>query len=61
MRTRPLTSPTCRQDGHGQLMGALMGLIDSLEFSVLGEPTPEHAEALANVPGAHFYSGFASK
>ena len=48
-------------DGHGELMGAVMGLIDSLEFSVLGELTPEHAEALANVPGAHFYSGFASK
>lgn len=29
-------------DGHGELMGAFMGLIDSLEFFVLGEPTPEH-------------------
>ena len=42
-------------------MGTLMGLIDSVEFYVLGNPTPEHAEALANVPGAQFYSEFASK
>ncbi len=47
-------------DGHGEFMGTLMGLIDSLEFYVLGEPTAEHAEALANVPGAQFYSEFAS-
>lgn len=47
-------------DGHGEFMGTLMGLIDSLEFFVLGEPTPEHAEALANVPGAQFYSELAS-
>jgi hypothetical protein len=36
-------------------------LIDSLEFFVLGEPTAEHAEALASVPGAQFYSELASK
>jgi len=35
--------------------------IDSIEFFVLGEPTPEHAEALANVPGAQFYTELASK
>lgn len=48
-------------DGHGEFMGTLMGLIDSLEFVVLGKPTPEHAEALANVPGAQFYAELASK
>ena len=48
-------------DGHGELMGSLMALIDSLEFFVLGEPTDEHAEALASVPGAQFYSELASK
>lgn len=48
-------------DGHGELMGSLMALIDSLEFFVLGEPTAEHAEALASVPGAHFYSQLARK
>lgn len=48
-------------DGHGELMGNLMALIDSLEFFVLGEPTAEHAEALASVPGAQFYSELASK
>ena len=32
-------------DGHGELMGGLMALIESLEFLVLGEPTAEHAEA----------------
>ena len=48
-------------NGHGELMGSLMALIDSLEFFVLGEPTPEHAEALASVPGAQFYSELASK
>jgi len=48
-------------DGHGEFMGTLMGLIDSIEFFVLGEPTPEHAEALANVPGAQFYTLLASK
>jgi quinol monooxygenase YgiN len=48
-------------DGHGELMGGLMALIDSLEFFVLGTPTAEHAEALAAVPGAQFYSELASK
>jgi hypothetical protein len=48
-------------DGHGEFMGTLMGLIDSVEFFVLGEPTPEHAEALASVPGAQFYTELASK
>ena len=48
-------------NGHGELMGSLMALIDSLEFFVLGEPTAEHAEALASVPGAQFYSELASK
>jgi quinol monooxygenase YgiN len=47
-------------DGNGELMGSLMGLIDSLEFYVLGEPTAEHAEALAGIPGAHFTSALAS-
>jgi len=48
-------------DGHGELMGSLMALIDSLEFFILGEATAEHSEALASVPGAQFYSAFASK
>jgi quinol monooxygenase YgiN len=47
--------------GHGELMGSLMALIDSLEFFVLGEPTAEHAQALASVPGAQFYAELASK
>jgi quinol monooxygenase YgiN len=47
-------------DGHGEFMGSLMTLIDSLEFYVLGEPTAEHAEALAAVPGAQFHSELAS-
>jgi quinol monooxygenase YgiN len=47
--------------GHGELMGSLMALIESLEFFVLGEPTAEHAEALASVTGAQFYSELASK
>ncbi len=47
-------------DGHGEFMGRLMALIDSMEFYVLGEPTPEHAAALSNVPGAQFYSEVAS-
>ena len=46
--------------GHGEFMGALMALIDSVEFVVLGEPTPRHREALARVPGAQFYSEVAS-
>lgn len=48
-------------DGHGEFMGSLMALIDSVEFVVLGEPTAEHAEALAAVPGAQFYTELASK
>jgi quinol monooxygenase YgiN len=48
-------------EGHGELMGSLMALIDSLEFFVLGTPTAEHAEALAAVPGAQFYTELASK
>jgi quinol monooxygenase YgiN len=48
-------------DGHGERMGGLMALIDSLEFFVLGEPTAEHAEALASVPRAQFYSKLASR
>jgi len=48
-------------DGHRELMGSLMALIDSLEFFVLGEPTAEHAAALASVPGAQFYSELAAK
>ena len=48
-------------DGHGELMSSLMALIDSLEFFVLGEPTAEHAQALASVPGAQFYSELAGK
>ena len=47
-------------DGHGEFMGRLMTRIDSLEFYVLGEPTPDHAAAVANVPGAQFYSEVAS-
>jgi quinol monooxygenase YgiN len=48
-------------EGHGELMGSLMALIESLEFFVLGEPTAEHTEALASVTGAQFYSELASK
>jgi quinol monooxygenase YgiN len=48
-------------DGHGELMGDLMALVDSIEFFVLGEPTAEHVEALAAIPGAQFYSELASK
>ena len=48
-------------EGHGELMGSLMALIGSLEFFVLGEPTAEHAAALAAVPGAQFYSELVSK
>lgn len=47
-------------DGHQEFMGSLMALIDSLEFYVLGEPTAEHSEALAAVPGAQFYTELAS-
>ncbi|MEN9646410.1 MAG: Antibiotic biosynthesis monooxygenase [Actinomycetota bacterium] len=42
-------------EGHGEFMGRLMALIDSVEFVVLGEPTAEHAAALASVPGAQFF------
>jgi len=48
-------------EGHGEFMGRLMALIDGLEFYVLGEPTAEHAAALAAVPGAQFYAELASK
>ena len=48
-------------EGHGEMMAGLMALIGSIEFYVLGEPTAEHAEALAAVPGAQFYSEIASK
>ncbi len=47
-------------DGHGEFMSSLMGLIDSVEFDILGEPTPEHTAALSSVPGATFYSEVAS-
>jgi quinol monooxygenase YgiN len=47
-------------DGHGELMGSLMALIDSIEFVVLGEPTPEHVAGLSSVPGAQFFSELAS-
>lgn len=43
-------------DGHGELMSALMALIDSLEYFVLGSPTPEHLTALSRVPGARFHA-----
>ena len=48
-------------DGHGEFMGELMALIDGMEFYVLGEPTAEHADALAAVPGAQFHTELASK
>ena len=48
-------------EGHGEFMGELMTLIDGIEFYVLGQPTAEHAAALAAVPGAQFYSELASK
>lgn len=38
-----------------------MRTLDSMEFFVLGQPTAEHAEALAAVPGAQFYSEIARK
>ena len=47
-------------DGHGEFMGRLMALIDSIEFVVLGEPTPEHVAALSSVPGAQFFIELAS-
>jgi quinol monooxygenase YgiN len=42
-------------DGHAEFMGALMPLFDSMEFVVLGEPTPELVAALSNVPGAQYF------
>jgi quinol monooxygenase YgiN len=48
-------------EGHGELMSSFMGLIDALEFFVLGEPSTEHREALAGIPGAHFTSALASR
>lgn len=48
-------------EGHREFMGGLMALIGSMEFYVLGEPTAEHAKALASVPGARFYTELASK
>ena len=48
-------------EGHGDFLGKLMALIDGVEFYVLGEPTAEHAAALAAVPGARFYSKLAGK
>jgi quinol monooxygenase YgiN len=47
-------------EGHGELMGSIMALISSIEFDVLGESTPEHAEALSAIPGAQFDSEIAS-
>jgi quinol monooxygenase YgiN len=47
-------------EGFGEYMGKLMALFDSVEFAVLGEPTPEHAAALSSIPGAQFYSEIAS-
>lgn len=47
-------------EGHGEFMGALMALIDSVEFVVLGEPTAEHAAALASVPGGQLFTEVAS-
>ena len=47
-------------DGHGEFMGGLMALIDTVEFVVLGEPTAEHAAALSSVPGAQFFTEVAS-
>ena len=47
-------------DGHDEMMGSLMALIDSIEFVVLGAPTPEHIAALSNVPGAQLFSEVAS-
>lgn len=50
-----------QRDGHGEFMGALMGMVDSLEFHILGEPSAELAEAVKSVPGAHFYAEIANK
>jgi quinol monooxygenase YgiN len=48
-------------DGHRELMGNLIALVDSIEFFVLGEPTAEHVEDLKAIRGAQFYSELASK
>lgn len=48
-------------DGHGEMMEDLMARIGTIEFFVLGEPTPEHAQMLSAVPGAQFHSELASK
>ena len=37
-----------------------MGLIGSVEFYVLGNPTAEHAQALAAVPGGQLYTELAT-
>lgn len=57
-KAKALAARGCKvtADGHGEFMGALMALIDSLEFFVLGTPDPEHLAALSRVPGAQFYS-----
>ena len=56
-----LTSAHIQADGHGEFMSSLMALIDSVEFVVLGEPTPEHAAAARRAsPAAQFYSEVAS-
>ena len=34
--------------------------LNSVEFVVLGEPTPEHAAALASVPGGQLFTEVAS-
>lgn len=47
-------------DGHAEFMGRLMALVDSVDFVVLGEPTPEHAAALSGVPGGQLFSEVAS-
>ena len=47
-------------DGHDEMMGTLMALIDSIEFVVLGAPTAEHIAALSKVPGAQLFSEVAS-
>lgn len=46
--------------GHLELLGTLMALVDSIEFFVLGSPTPEHLAALSRFPGGQFHSEVAS-
>lgn len=48
-------------EGHGELLGSLMALLGSIEFFVLGEPTPEHVAALGAIPGAQFFTQLAGK